>query len=83
MTYQFFKTMMRFCFPEKDPETLEGEGDHSDSTSLGRKSGKHFTNVGKTKKTKESNFYVPIEDKDDVEKMKVAFFKRLHSNIFN
>lgn len=80
MTYQFFKTMMRFCFPEKDPETLEGETEHSDSSSsssLSRKGGKHFSGVGKTKKAKESNFYVSIEDKDDVEKMKVAFLKLL------
>lgn len=72
MTYQFFKTMMRFCFPEKDPETLEGDGEHSEST-MSRKGGKHFSNVNKTKRGKESSFYVPIEDKDDVEKMKVCF----------
>ena len=73
MTYQFFKTMMRFCFPEKDPETLE-DGDHSETgstTSLTRKGAKHFSNKSKNRSSKESSFYVPIEDKDDVEKMKV------------
>ena len=73
MTYQFFKTMMRFCFPEKDPETLDGDGDNAESSTLSRKGGKHFSGVNKTKRGKESSFYVPIEDKDDVEKMKVWF----------
>ena len=72
MTYQFFKTMMRFCFPEKDPETLEADGEHSESSTISRKSGKHFVS-NKQKKSKESSFYVPIEDKDDVEKMKVCY----------
>jgi hypothetical protein len=73
MTYQFFKTMMRFCFPEKDPETLE-DGDHSETgstASLTRKGAKHFNTKSKNRSSKESSFYVPIEDKDDVEKMKV------------
>lgn len=70
MTYQFFKTMMRFCFPEKDPETLDGEGEHSESSVARKGGGKHFSNVNKTKRGKESSFYVPIED--DVEKMKVC-----------
>ncbi len=73
MTYQFFKAMMRFCFPEKDPETLEdGDGAEQQSSTIGRK---HFGSSGavhKAKKGKESSFYVPIEDKDDVEKMKVV-----------
>jgi len=69
MTYQFFKTMMRFCFPEKDPETLEGDNDHPESATV-RKGNKHFSSNTKSKKSKESSFYVPIEDKDDVEKMK-------------
>lgn len=80
MTYQFFKTMMRFCFPEKDPETLEGDGDHPESSTMNRKGGKHFSNVNKTKRGKESSFYVPIEDKDDVEKMKVVQFSNHQSN---
>lgn len=49
--------MMRFCFSERDPENIDVESDEK--------------NVSKGKKNKESNFYVPIEHKDDVEKMKV------------
>lgn len=72
MTYKFFKKMMRFCFPEKDPETLEGESEHSDTSStIGRKGVGKSKAIVKGKRGKESSFYVPIEDKDDVEKMKV------------
>ena len=74
MTYQFFKTMMRFCFPEKDPETLDGYSETSEGSgsAMARKGSKHFhgSNHVKSKK-RDSSFYVPIEDKDDVEKMKV------------
>lgn len=72
MTYQFFTTMMRFCFPEKDPETLDGDAEHSEASTLGRKGGKH----SKAKRSKESSFYVSIEDKDDVEKMKACVVLR-------
>lgn len=57
MTKKFYNTMMRFCFSERDPENIESETDDK--------------NASKGKKNKESNFYVPIEHKDDVEKMKV------------
>lgn len=66
--------MLRFCFPERDPENIEGDGiDDTDSiagstTSLSKKS---KTSERTVKKNKDSNFYVPIEQKDDVEKMKV------------
>jgi len=78
MTYQFFKTMMKFCFPEKDPETLEEaeSADGASSGSLSRKGGtKHHLHKSKHHKRgghKESSFYVAIEGKDDVEKMKVS-----------
>lgn len=49
--------MMRFCFSERDSENIDAETDDKNST--------------KGKKNKESNFYVPMEHKDDVEKMKV------------
>ena len=89
MTYQFFKTMMRFCFPEKDPESLDSgstgdqehsisEGTASGTGTLGvRKGAKHLAT--KHKRSKESSFYVPIDDKDDVEKMKV----RLNEGLVN
>ncbi|XP_022178741.1 protein KIAA0100 isoform X2 [Myzus persicae] len=56
MTKKFYSTMMRFCFSERDPENIDAETDEKNSS--------------KGKKNKESNFYVPIEHKDDVEKMK-------------
>jgi hypothetical protein len=59
--------MLKFCFPERDPETIDGDGsDDLDSDSKGKK-------LKGTKKSKETNFYVPIEQKDDVEKMKVKY----------
>ncbi|XP_068243172.1 protein hobbit-like isoform X2 [Palaemon carinicauda] len=63
LTYQFFKTMMKFCFPDNaTEEELSGEGG---STSKGSK--KH---ASLRKSHKESNFYVSLQDKDDVEIMK-------------
>lgn len=57
MTKKFYNTMMRFCFSERDSENIDSETDEK--------------NLLRGKKNKESNFYVPIEHKDDVEKMKV------------
>lgn len=39
MTYQFFKTLFKFCFPEKDPEKLDemdvnAGGDNNDTISV-------------------------------------------------
>lgn len=56
MTKKFYNTMMRFCFSERDSENIDAAESEEKS---------------KVKKNKESNFYVPIEHKDDVEKMKV------------
>ncbi|XP_050545881.1 protein KIAA0100 isoform X3 [Daktulosphaira vitifoliae] len=55
MTKKFYNIMMRFCFSERDSENI-------DNIETEEKC--------KIKKNKESNFYVPIEHKDDVEKMK-------------
>ncbi|XP_069668639.1 protein hobbit isoform X2 [Periplaneta americana] len=64
LTKKFFNTMLKFCFPERDPDTIDGDGsDDLDADSKGKK-------LKGTKKNKETNFYVPIEQKDDVEKMK-------------
>lgn len=52
--------MLKFCFPERDTD----ESDLSDESD---KKG-HTHSRGK-----ETSFYVPIERKDDVEKMKVSF----------
>lgn len=51
--------MIKFCFSERDPENIDSETDEKNSS--------------RGKKNKESNFYVPIEHKDDVEKMKVKY----------
>lgn len=64
--------MLRFCFPERDPENIEGDGvEETDSSSTTSKKSK--TNEKSAKKGKDSNFYVRIDPKDDVEKMKASF----------
>ena len=102
MTYQFFKTLFKFCFPEKDPEKLDevelnaaleldnasiGSGVASEknletqqsqqslsssSASLPTISTPKEKEKGKKNKMKrkESKFYVAMNEKDDVEKMK-------------
>ncbi|XP_049792062.1 protein KIAA0100 [Schistocerca nitens] len=63
LTKKFFNTMLKFCFPERDPDTIERDGtDEMEAENKGKKI--------KGKKSKEASFYVPIEQKDDVEKMK-------------
>ncbi|XP_054265215.1 protein hobbit isoform X2 [Macrosteles quadrilineatus] len=69
LTKKFYNTMLRFCFPERDPENIEGDGvEETDSSSTTSKKSK--TNEKSAKKGKDSNFYVRIDPKDDVEKMK-------------
>ncbi|CAL1687541.1 unnamed protein product [Lasius platythorax] len=48
LTKKFFNTMLKFCFPERDPEGIEEA----------------------PAPQRDSSFYVPIERRDDVEKMK-------------
>lgn len=65
LTKKFFNTMLKFCFPERDPDNIEGDtGDEIDENSRGKKT---RTSV----KKKDTNFYVSMPPKDDVEKMKV------------
>lgn len=65
--------MLRFCFPERDPENIEGDGiDETDTASTTSKKSK--SSEKSVKKNKDSNFYVRIDQKDDVEKMKVIIF---------
>lgn len=64
--------MMKFCFPERDPETIEENERNDEQTELETKSKK----TKGSKKNRDSNFYVNIEKIgpiDDVEKMKVNF----------
>ncbi|KAL0271984.1 UNVERIFIED_CONTAM: hypothetical protein PYX00_005130 [Menopon gallinae] len=67
LTKKFYNTMMSFCFPGRDPDNIDGENieeiEPADSKGIKKsRSG--------SKKGKETNFYVKIEKKDDVEKMK-------------
>lgn len=56
--------MLKFCFPERDPENIDTErGEEIDENTKGKKN----RNSG-NKRNRDSNFYVHI---DDVEKMKV------------
>lgn len=73
LTKKFYDTMMKFCFPERETDNLDVEGSEDNestgsSTNLATKKSK-FSSNEKTKKSKETNFYVPIMN--DVEKMKV------------
>jgi hypothetical protein len=54
--------MLKFCFPERDPNTIDGDEELEADSKSSRKV--------KGKKGKETNFYVKINRKDDVEKMK-------------
>ena len=62
LTKKFFNKMLKFCFPERETEEVEPD---DNSVEGGKKSRTH-------QKGKEASFYVPIERKDDVEKMKVS-----------
>ncbi|KAK3862517.1 hypothetical protein Pcinc_031627 [Petrolisthes cinctipes] len=64
LTYQFFKTMMKFCFPDNATEEEMSTTSHGQSTKGNRKQG------SLRKSHKESSFYVSLQDKDDVEIMK-------------
>lgn len=60
--------MLRFCFPERDPDNIDGEaGEEIEETSRGKR-----TRSSMKKHSKDTNFYVRIDPKDDVEKMKVV-----------
>ncbi|KAB0794090.1 hypothetical protein PPYR_13710 [Photinus pyralis] len=62
LTKKFYNTMLKFCFPEKDPDNIDGErGEELDNESRS----KRIRSSGRSKR--DSNFYIPI---DDVEKMK-------------
>ncbi|KAF5270674.1 hypothetical protein FQA39_LY01412 [Lamprigera yunnana] len=61
LTKKFYNTMLKFCFPEKDPDNIDGErGEDMDVERT-----KRMRSSGRGKR--DSNFYIPI---DDVEKMK-------------
>ncbi|CAG9773769.1 unnamed protein product [Ceutorhynchus assimilis] len=62
LTKKFYNTMMKFSFPERDTESSDYNDRASEDGDAETKSKK-----GKSKKSRDSNFYVHI---DDVEKMK-------------
>ncbi|KAI5641648.1 hypothetical protein NE865_06162 [Phthorimaea operculella] len=77
LTKKFFNTMLKFCFPERDPDAIEDADDDAEGTLKSQPSTASLVSAG-SKKTKKkskdsnSNFYVKRDkkDKDDVEKMK-------------
>ncbi|XP_053626336.2 protein hobbit isoform X2 [Cherax quadricarinatus] len=66
LTYQFFKTMMKFCFPDNATEEEHTVGDVA--TNQNPRGSKKQASLRKSHK--ESSFYVSLQDKDDVEIMK-------------
>lgn len=74
LTKKFYDTMMKFCFPERDTDNIDPDGSEDSestgsSTNLATKKNKFSSSNEKSKKSKDTNFYVPIMN--DVEKMKV------------
>lgn len=72
--------MMKFCFPERDPDAIEESERSEEQPEVEAKSKK--TKGGK--KNRDSNFYVNIERTpiDDVEKMKVkSLIRSLNFNV--
>lgn len=67
---------MKFCFPERDPETIEDNERNDEQADVKKAKG--------GKKNRDSNFYVNIERPpiDDVEKMKVVTLFLCSSNFF-
>lgn len=71
LTKKFYHTMMKFCFSERDPENIEVDGPEESESGSGSGGNRRVKGSDKTvKKGKDSSFYVCIEHKDDVEKMK-------------
>lgn len=69
--------MLKFCFPERDPDSIEDGDEEAEGSLRGGSSGLVSTGSKKLKKKgkdSNSNFYVKRDkkDKDDVEKMKVG-----------
>ncbi|XP_045542824.1 protein KIAA0100 [Papilio machaon] len=72
LTKKFFNTMLKFCFPERDPEAMEeGEEEAGREERAPSAASSGGTKRRTKKKDSNSNFYVKRDkDKDDVEKMK-------------
>ncbi|XP_072943590.1 protein hobbit [Epargyreus clarus] len=75
LTKKFFNTMLKFCFPERDPDAMEEAEEEGEGTLRAGSAGLVASGSKKTRKKgkdSNSNFYVKRDkkDKDDVEKMK-------------
>ncbi|XP_075969988.1 bridge-like lipid transfer protein family member hobbit isoform X2 [Anticarsia gemmatalis] len=77
LTKKFFNTMLKFCFPERDPDSIEDGEEENEGTLKAGASSSSLVSTGSKKikkkgKDSNSNFYVKRDkkDKDDVEKMK-------------
>lgn len=80
--------MLKFCFPERDPDSIEdGEEDNEGTLKAGASSSSLVSTGSKKIKKKgkdsNSNFYVKRDkkDKDDVEKMKVCWTFCFYSSV--
>ncbi|XP_065157345.1 LOW QUALITY PROTEIN: protein hobbit [Atheta coriaria] len=68
LTKKFYDTMLKFCFPERDPDNIDGEQRAGTSTNDDIDDNVSIKGTKKKiKRNRDSNFYVHI---DDVEKMK-------------
>jgi len=77
LTKTFYDKMLKFCFPEReqDPVVESTDTDEMSEADSDRGSVRGSTISSQSsgiRRTKDSSFYVPIEHKDDVEKMKVS-----------
>ncbi|XP_050696104.1 protein KIAA0100-like [Eriocheir sinensis] len=68
LTYQFFKTMMKFCFPDNATEEELSGREVGVGTNQSKRGTKKQASIRKPHV--ESSFYVSLQDKDDVEIMK-------------
>ncbi|CAG9585054.1 unnamed protein product [Danaus chrysippus] len=79
LTKKFFNTMLKFCFPERDPDAIEdGDEEGEGSGTMRSSSGKKNKKKGKDSN---SNFYVKRDkkDKDDerAEKNKLFIYIKI------
>ena len=73
MTYQFYKTILKFCFPDTNP-TMGEEGESGGGRR--RQMRRPAAAKDSAKANKDTHFYVKLQ-KDDVEIMKVTRLKFL------
>ncbi|XP_022903438.2 protein hobbit isoform X1 [Onthophagus taurus] len=67
LTKKFYNTMLKFCFPERDPDNIEADRGEDIEQQPAEPFTKNKKLRSSTKRSRDSNFYIPV---DDVEKMK-------------